>query len=362
MVYTCCDMLNVCEMASDIERAAEWCAVADDFVGTYGCPFLYAECRIYYGSVLAAKGRWDDAERELDAGLRMTEEACPGLHARALIRLVDLRVRQGRLEDAERLLARRGAGVETEAEEALSLASYLLARGDAPAASRNLDQRLHQLEHHRTHLAIGLDLLVVACLATGDVDSGDSAARRLADLAESDSAGRLAAMASGALGRVAVARGDVEAAIVHLESALATWSRLELPYEVARTRFELARLLSGGRVDVAVDHASRALAAFEALGASLDADRVAAFLRSMGVNARTGIRGTGLLTAREQEVLQLLGAGLSNPEIAERLYLSRKTASHHVSRILRKLNLRNRAEAAAYAVGGQGASASADRR
>ncbi len=63
VVYTCCDMLNACELASDLERAAQWCRVADDFVDTYGCPFLYAECRIYYGSVLLAKGRWDDADR-----------------------------------------------------------------------------------------------------------------------------------------------------------------------------------------------------------------------------------------------------------------------------------------------------------
>ena len=68
VVYTCCDMLNACELASDLERAAQWCQVADDFVATYGCPFLYAECRIYYGSVLSAKGRWDEAERELAAG------------------------------------------------------------------------------------------------------------------------------------------------------------------------------------------------------------------------------------------------------------------------------------------------------
>jgi DNA-binding CsgD family transcriptional regulator len=92
------------------------------------------------------------------------------------------------------------------------------------------------------------------------------------------------------------------------------------------------------------------LAGFERLGASRDADRVAAFLRSAGIVPRTGPKGIGTLTAREREVLGLLGAGLSNPEIAGRLHISRKTASHHVSNILAKLGLRNRAEAAAHAV------------
>jgi DNA-binding NarL/FixJ family response regulator len=49
-------------------------------------------------------------------------------------------------------------------------------------------------------------------------------------------------------------------------------------------------------------------------------------------------------------VLRLVSAGLSNPEIAQRLHVSRKTAAHHVSHILTKVNLRNRAEIVAYAM------------
>ena len=348
VVYTCCDMLNACELADDLERAAQWCQVADDFVSSYGCPFLYAECRIYYGSVLTAKGRWEDAERELAAGLRITDGACPGLHAKALVRLASLRIRQGRFENADELLTQVGEDVAAEAEATLPVAALLLARGDASGAVRHLEHRLRRVQRHRSLLAPALDLLVDAQLAEGHPDQASRTAARLTDLAAAAATDRWVVLATAAHGRVAMATGN-ENALELLEAAHQGWVRLGLPLETARTRAQIARLAAYTQPEVAVEHGRRALATFVRLGAGPDADRTAELLRSLGVTAHVGTKGLGLLSGREQQVLRLLGTGLSNPEIARRLYISRKTASHHVSRVLTKLNLRNRAEAAVYA-------------
>ncbi len=72
-------------------------------------------------------------------------------------------------------------------------------------------------------------------------------------------------------------------------------------------------------------------------------------MRSLGAKGRAGPRALGLLSRRESEVLRLIGEGLSNREVAERLFISPKTAEHHASRIYAKLGVSTRAEAAAYA-------------
>jgi DNA-binding NarL/FixJ family response regulator len=118
--------------------------------------------------------------------------------------------------------------------------------------------------------------------------------------------------------------------------------------EVAITRLELARAQAHAP-ELAVAAAKAALEAFERLDAARHADAAGALLRSLGAPVRTGPKGVGALTKREGEVLALIGAGLSNVEIGERLFITRKTVEHHVGNLLAKLGLRNRAQAAAYA-------------
>ena len=193
-----------------------------------------------------------------------------------------------------------------------------------------------------------LALLVDVHLEEGDLGAAERAALRLDLVAGAQRGPYLKAAAALARGRLCVASGQGDARAC-LHEALEGFSRAELPMELARSRLEMARALSGRAPEVAVAEARAALEDFERLEAARHADAAGALLRSLGAPVRTGPKGVGALTRREAEVLELVGAGLSNPEIAQRLYITRKTVEHHVGNLLAKLGLRNRAEAAAWA-------------
>lgn len=111
----------------------------------------------------------------------------------------------------------------------------------------------------------------------------------------------------------------------------------------ARLRHGEALLASGDRTA-----ARDALAAAAAGADGIGADGIAARARELSSDAGlAGAAPQSALTAREEQVLELVAEGLTNGQIAERLYISVKTVSVHVSAILRKLDAPSRTAAAA---------------
>jgi NarL family two-component system response regulator LiaR len=100
--------------------------------------------------------------------------------------------------------------------------------------------------------------------------------------------------------------------------------------------------------DVAPTELANAIRAVARGEAALSSQPAARLLRDY---ARRGSQsGTDLLTAREREVLSLVGRGLANKQIARQLSIAEKTVKTHVSHVLSKLGLADRTQAALYAV------------
>ncbi len=341
-----CVGIAACELAADWQRIEQWGQAVEGWINSNDHVAVLGFCYACCAEMFIASGEWEMADGMLAEGLRAMQAA--NLRARCVhpaAKLAELRVVQGRYEEAAQLLA----GFEELPESTHALASLHLANGETAMAAAVLHRRLNSVGVDSVLAAPFLDLLVNVQLVQGDLDGAAATTARLEVVAQRSSLPRITAMATFARGRVAAGQKDPGAPQL-LGSAVSLFAAQKLPLDAARARFELAGTLRGSEPEVAIGEARTALAEFERLGAPRDADAAAAFLRQQGVAGRTGPKGLGLLSRREKEVLALLGEGLTNAEIAARLYISTKTAGNHVSSVLSKLNLRSRTEAAAYAI------------
>jgi DNA-binding NarL/FixJ family response regulator len=342
----CCTLMLACDLAGDVERPQQWSQVFEAFVRKYDHVTLLAFCRTCCADVYAANGRVDAAEEELRAALRELRDA--GHRSRCVhpaARLAEIRVHQGRFEEAEQLLS----GFEGHPEAVQAAVAIRLARGEPAAATAILESRLAELPRSSLLAAACLAQLVEAGIAAGDLESATRAAGELDSIAQASGRERVAALTALAQGRIAGAADDPQA-VELLQRAVNLFAALPSPLAAAQARLELARAHARSAPEVAVDLARRARTELEALGALREADAAAALMRELGAKGPAGPKDYGVLSRRELEVLRLVGEGLTNGEIAARLYISPKTAEHHVGRIYGKLHLRTRTELAAYAV------------
>jgi DNA-binding CsgD family transcriptional regulator len=158
----------------------------------------------------------------------------------------------------------------------------------------------------------------------------------------------------------ALAGGDPPGAaagdLARWDAAAAAWEPISRPYQLAEAKLRAAEAaMAAGDRDGAAQRLRVAAGLAAELGARPLGDQIAALARSArlalgaGRDDRAASQPALGLTAREFDVLRLVAAGRSNPEIAAELFISAKTASVHVSNILAKLGVSSRGEAAAAA-------------
>jgi DNA-binding CsgD family transcriptional regulator len=321
-------------------------------------------------------GRWTEAEQLATQALNAMPE---GVFAATVLQLrAELAAMTGRYEDADTDVraARRALGQTRDEQFALTVlysdALAALGRGDPGAARRLAADGLADYGSPLSGRYLW-PLLWLAARAEADqatlardrreeVPAGTAARHReLASLA-----GDLAAPNSSALGYQALvtaelARAGGEADVTAWSAAASAWQTAAEPYPLAYTLLRLAEAAAvAGDRQAASRSIRQAHALARQVGAIPIAEEAAALARRTRLNlaepateaiiplpedplARFG------LTEREREILLLLAAGRSNPQIAETLFISPKTASVHVSNILAKLGVGSRVEAAAVA-------------
>jgi DNA-binding NarL/FixJ family response regulator len=350
-----CELLYACHAVRDYARAVEWCDHLIAYSERFRLPTLLGYCRTRYADILQWRGRWSEAESQLDAARRIFAEKRPSLSSDALARLGELRRRQGRLAEA--------AALFTQAEQhplsILGRSLLALDQGDPITAVELAERYLRRLpQENLAERAPGLEALISAQALAGNVEAAAAALEELTHIATALGTEPLRASYTYCAGVIAAAQGDHLTARPLLEDATDLYAQGGARYEAARARLALAQTLAAlGRHSTAAQEAESAAASFHELGAEFALGRAQAFLVALQGHsseedtvASSAVRPLGGLTPRETEVLRLVAQGMTNAEIASRLCLSSHTVHRHVANILTKLDAPSRAAATAWAV------------
>ncbi|MEA2974092.1 MAG: hypothetical protein QOG82_2550 [Actinomycetota bacterium] len=336
-----CGMIATCEDLGDIRRAAEWTEALTRWTDRHPYSIFPGVCRAHRATVLQRHGSWPEAEEEARrACVDLEAMRMPGTAALAYAEIGDIRRRLGDADGAESAFRR---AEELGGQPQPGLALLRLSQGNVDAASAIIARALAERAHDPLARAKALPAAIQIAVAMGDLGGARTSADELEAVAAHYDSPALRAGAASSRGRLQLAEGDPHAACATLNRALRLWQDLDVPYEAATVRLLLGEACRGaGDEDGAKASFGAAARLFERVGAVLDAKRIDDALR-----APTALPAG--LTDREGEVLRLVAAGLSNKQIAARLYLSDKTVARHLSNIFLKIGVSTRSAATAFA-------------
>lgn len=301
------------------------------------------------------QGKWEDAVAEAEAGIALASEVSNTIGiVFGYSMMGHIAIYRGDLEEAERQLAASERALEQTGPglgaDFMIWGRGLLheARGEIPEALEAMQIAWEVSEAVRYLLGFRTvaPRLVRLALREDERELADAVALAVATGAERT---KVASVHAADAHCRALLGGDPDALVRAVEMYRAT----PRPLELAQACEDAAELLAeGGRGSEATELLEEALSAYEGLGASLGASRVAARLRELGV--RRGARGprrratTGweALTPTEERVAALAGQRLTNKEIGEQLFVSSRTVQTHLKHIFQKLEIGSRRELA----------------
>ena len=338
LVY--CTVIEGCQELADFSRVASWTVALTRWCEAQpGLVPFTGQCSLHRAQVLRLHGAFDQALLELSSAQRRAESGFrqAGAAAAAVLERGDLLRIRGRLTEAETAYQHI---VELGFDPQPGLAMCWLARGRTAAAVTAIRRLLTETPGpvQRSRL---LPSAVEVLLTAGELDDARRCAEELTDIGASFGFAAPQAAAAYATATVALAAARLTEALDAARTACRLWSRIEAPYESARARIVLARVLRAlGDEESARGELSTARHVLAELGA-------APTVREIDQLQERTLPGG--LSERELEVLRLVAEGRSNPEIASMLVLSHKTVARHLSNIFVKLEVSSRTAAAAYA-------------